>query len=109
MSLADVRTYDCPRCLDTGFSSREVQQAYGVTYAAWFCTCARGEPSEAGYWFDRLYPTRPNGSRGKDDIARAKLEAYLEKHPDRRGYLTERIGGLMKAYNAERSRKLQEE
>lgn len=105
---ATFRSY-CARCGNTGFVTEiHIRRDYGTYDAVWFCTCHTGLRGEAGYWFDKVNPAHGGKARIEDDKGKEVYREYQMANPDRVATLKANMSKLLKAYNDQRRRKLQE-
>lgn len=108
----EERLYDCPDCLDSGYLPASPKKfprvsgtgkGYVTGMGVWFCSCARAERMQAGYWFRVVYPEDARG-RHRDPQGESRLLDYLNANPGKRKWLDSAIEGLRKQYEAERKR-----
>ena len=97
--------YRCPDCLDNLVTERELTRFGDRCTVAWFCDCERGRRSQAGYWFDQLYPwggdRRHESGAGED-----RYREYLAARPLEKRWLVEAVDHLRVKYEQERKRRL---
>ena len=99
----------CLRCGRTGFVTEiHIRRDYGSYDAVWFCTCRMGQQGEAGYWFDKVYPSHEGKSRRAHGKGQEEYREYVLANPERTADLEANMAALKKSYNDQRRRKLAE-
>lgn len=97
----DPPSFHCPSCRDMLYIARD-------NGTAWFCRdCDKGKATQAGYWFDKMFPVREGGKRIKGVMGHREFADYKDANFGYGFDMEDLVRTLARDYEHSRKRKLE--